>query len=578
MFTNILLVWFTLFAITFSASAFSPPTIASPSPLIFLLFFLLLACILTFQITLVKLKKLPKYFSAFLNAEVSFFVLIFYYLFEVQDYLFYTSTFYEYLSVYTLVFSLPYLITLVAANAYLEANHIKSFLLHLNTQSRFIIPFVIVQLFFLLTNDLLHHYSSFETSSIVLLFIFFILSAICFPWLMATCWSTKGLPGKNHEKELLELCSELDFKCSGIRSWTQLSSNANAAILGIFSFSRFILFSPCLLNNLQKDEIKAILCHEIAHQKKKHLLFYPIVISIGFLLIYTLSKIFFEPAEPLMDLFFFANAWKSPEHLKLLTHLILIFCLFLCYFRFVFGFISRNFEREADMFIFDTNLTPESLIKALTQAAKVNGESIYSPNWHHYSIHERVEFINICHENNKNIAKHKSKILRIKSAIACSLITLICITLSFTYSTLPWVNTLKKNWYAVHDKKQDSYKKYIAESKAATLNLDINAKGAEVLALYTALNHYGVTKYSGLFEYYGAIHLFNLQEKQASLQMLHLAWKKINTEIFKNSSLQEFYFTSLSLLSKLEQDNTLAIKEIKDLIETKMSLAQPQTK
>lgn len=575
MFTNILLVWFTLFAITFSASAFSPPSISASSPLIFLLFFLLLACILTFQITLIKLKKLPKFLSAFINAEISFFVLTFYYLFEIQDFLFHTSTFYEYLSVYTLIFALPYLITLVAANAYLEAKHIKSFFQHLNTQSRFVIPFVIVQLFFLLTNDLLHHYSSFGASSIALLLVFFILSAVCFPWLMAICWSTKGLIQKGLEKELLELCSELDFNCSGIRNWTQLSSNVNAAILGIFSFSRFILFSPSLVNNLKKEETKAILCHEIAHQKKKHLLFYPIVISIGFLLIYSFSKVFFEPTVPLIDLFLFANDWKSHEHLKLLAHLLLILGLFLCFFRFVFGFISRNFEREADMFIFSTTLSPEYLRNALIQAAKANGESIYTPNWHHYSIHERVEFISSCNEDSKIIQKHKSKVAKIKSVIIYSLAILICLNVVFTYSTSPAIASLKKSWSVIHNKKQDSYKRYIAEKKAFKLNLNVQSAGT--LSLYTALNHYGVTKYSGLFEYYSAIHLFNLQEKQASLQMLHLGWKKIDTRIFKSSSLQEFYITSLSLLSKLEQDNVLAIKEVRDLIETKMSLAQPQT-
>ena len=66
---------------------------------------------------------------------------------------------------------------------------------------------------------------------------------------------------------------------------------------------------------------------------------------------------------------------------------------FIFYFRYVFGFFMRNFERQADIYVFQLFDSAIPLMTSLSKIAISSGLSPDKPNWHHFSIKERIQFL-----------------------------------------------------------------------------------------------------------------------------------------------------------------------------------------
>ena len=75
---------------------------------------------------------------------------------------------------------------------------------------------------------------------------------------------------------------------------------------------------------------------------------------------------------------------------------VFILAVFLVYFRFVFGFFMRNFERQADGYVYTLFDSARPLIATFHKIAFTSGQSADRPNWHHYSIRERIDHLARC--------------------------------------------------------------------------------------------------------------------------------------------------------------------------------------
>jgi tetratricopeptide (TPR) repeat protein len=91
---------------------------------------------------------------------------------------------------------------------------------------------------------------------------------------------------------------------------------------------------------------------------------------------------------------------------------LVIILAFLFYFRFIFGYFMRNFERQADIFVFDLLGTAAPLISTLEKIALTSGEPADKPNWHHFSIQERIDYLKGCHSDPSWIRRHHAKVRR----------------------------------------------------------------------------------------------------------------------------------------------------------------------
>lgn len=123
----------------------------------------------------------------------------------------------------------------------------------------------------------------------------------------------------------------------------------------------------------------------------------------------------------------FLSRWPdyAESLIAVLTLIPLAFFLIL-YFRFLFGFFMRNFERQADLYALELVGSPEPLIGSLEKIAIYSGQDRRLPSWHHFSIAERVEFLEQSSREPRLIARHRRKV---RSSVAVYLVLLAALGL-----------------------------------------------------------------------------------------------------------------------------------------------------
>jgi Zn-dependent protease with chaperone function len=180
-----------------------------------------------------------------------------------------------------------------------------------------------------------------------------------------------------------------------------------AGVMGLVKRFRYILVTNALLQALDPAEVEAVIAHEIGHVKRKHLLFY-LVFFAGYVLItYSVLNLLFYAlvyAEPLFRIFIDLGIGRITINSIALSLAMIL--LFLVYFRFIFGYFMRNFERQADGYVYNLFDSSLPLITTLKKIAVTSGQPPDRPNWHHFSITERIHYLVRCEEDRSTIKIH----------------------------------------------------------------------------------------------------------------------------------------------------------------------------
>jgi len=184
-----------------------------------------------------------------------------------------------------------------------------------------------------------------------------------------------------------------------------------AGVMGIIKRFRYLLITPAMINSMTPEEIEAVMAHEIGHVKKYHLQLF-LFLFMGFALLaqgITYPLLFFLLKS---DLFYQISLIVNSDPVSTLTFIATVpmFILMIIYFRYVFGFFIRNFERQADLHVFEAMSDSKPLIRVLEKIAWLNGNIRDLPNWHHFSISQRVDFLQRCQEDRSVIKKHNRKV------------------------------------------------------------------------------------------------------------------------------------------------------------------------
>lgn len=243
----------------------------------------------------------------------------------------------------------------------------------------------------------------------LLLFTFFNLAVIAstvifLPPLAVLIWQCSDLNDSELKTELDALCKRANFRHAGFKIWKIMNHSMTAAIMGIVKRLRYILFTQKLLDHLPNKAIVAILAHEIGHSYYLHLFIYPFIFF-GMVIIGSLVPLVIY--VPILQHTHLEE--RFPEIFSGLYFLFLGLIMAL-YFRFVFGYFSRIFERQADLHIFHLEIPSNHLVEALDTLAVLAGNIHLQPNWHHYSIQERIDFINRADKNKSLISQHTRRV------------------------------------------------------------------------------------------------------------------------------------------------------------------------
>ena len=200
----------------------------------------------------------------------------------------------------------------------------------------------------------------------LILFGFFVcFLALFFPPLVRWLWGCKPMPPGPLRDHIESFCRAQGFH-SEILYWPLFEGQVlTAAVLGIVPRFRYLMITPGLAAALDEEELDAVLAHEIGHVKRYHLVQY-VLLFLGF------SVLAGKLVEPLPYLLlgsdFFYNILQvfpvDPDTMLAAVSLVVLLGFMLLYFRFIFGYFIRNFERQADLYVFQVQGTAWPLIRA----------------------------------------------------------------------------------------------------------------------------------------------------------------------------------------------------------------------
>lgn len=244
------------------------------------------------------------------------------------------------------------------------------------------------------------------------LFAFFVLFlALIFPPLVRRLWNCTPLPPSPLRREIEDFCRRQNFS-SEILVWPLFEGQAiTAGIMGIVPGLRYLLITPALLNTMDRDELEAVLAHEIGHVKKKHLLLY-LLLFLGF-------SVFAGAAAAPLPFLYLGSDWFyelsavlniSPEDLIAVLSAAPVLLLMVLYFRYLFGFFIRNFERQADLHVFKALGHSHALVSSFEKIARLGGNIREQKSWHHFGIGERIDFLEQCERDRSLLRRHDLKV------------------------------------------------------------------------------------------------------------------------------------------------------------------------
>ncbi|CCB87548.1 M48 family metallopeptidase [Parachlamydia acanthamoebae] len=323
-----------------------------------------------------------------------------------------------------------------------------------SAQVRFIFPFAIPFLLLTFLTDIFQNSSLFDfnkmqemstlSDTLILLgfsLVFMLLLLLFLPPLIQWIWQCQPLEPSPLKERLQAICERAGFKHPKLKTWTVMNQSMTAAIIGVVAPFRYILFTKKLLNSLSPEAVEAILVHEIGHSYRRHLLLYPFILFGFITLAGIFSLIFAQTLENTLNLEILLNPTFDWQLIVPLLFFLCYGAFLMLYFRYVFGFFSRLFERQADLHVYILDVPPEHMIKALDELGVATGHTHDHPSWHHYSIRQRIDFINKTIQSPSVVTQHHQKV---KKTLLAYFITLLVGIILFLSPWLPNVFPFSK--------------------------------------------------------------------------------------------------------------------------------------
>ncbi|MGB7161123.1 MAG: M48 family metallopeptidase [Tepidisphaeraceae bacterium] len=157
------------------------------------------------------------------------------------------------------------------------------------------------------------------------------------PEILRRVLHTQPLPASPLRDRLESICRRSNLRYREILLWQTENNMGNAAVMGLLPRVRYILLSDLLLESMRDEQIEAVFAHEVGHIVHRHMGWYVV-----FFVILTLAGI--GASTTLANHF----AWLAFP--SWLPQELLVAAVSVSAFLVTFGFLSRKFERQADVF------------------------------------------------------------------------------------------------------------------------------------------------------------------------------------------------------------------------------------
>ncbi len=285
------------------------------------------------------------------------------------------------------------------------------------------------------------------------------------PSILKRVLHTRPLPDSPLRRRLDQLCKRHKLQYRDILLWHTQNSMGNAAVMGVLPQVRYVLLSDLLLETMTDRQIEAVFAHELGHIVYRHMLWYVVFIV-------TLMFAMSGPGAYLYSLAFPDSVINA--HSEWFGNVVsyTLTALGASLFFFLFGYLSRRCERQADVFaarvmemekpleepneqdalggstamliqIIDTR--PKTIpsvgpyganlfASALHRVAVINNIPVAARSWCHGSIAKRMEYL----ESISSDPDHTTRFDRVMKRIYLLLFATFIITLGWLVVAGVW--------------------------------------------------------------------------------------------------------------------------------------------
>jgi STE24 endopeptidase len=213
------------------------------------------------------------------------------------------------------------------------------------------------------------------------------------PELLRRILQTEPLPAGPLRERLEAVCVRHNIRYRDVLLWRTDYNMGNAAVMGVIPQTRYILMSDLLLETMTDEQIEAVFAHEVGHVIHKHMLWFAVFFAAVMLVLVGLSG----PVGDWLDSLAHHAEW--PAAMAVLAGAAGCLSFFL--------FISRKFERQADVFaarsiqrestgLGEAHVGPHGatvFVSALNQVARINCIPITAWSAFHGSIAKRMAYL-----------------------------------------------------------------------------------------------------------------------------------------------------------------------------------------
>ena len=228
------------------------------------------------------------------------------------------------------------------------------------------------------------------------------------PLLIKPALGLEPLPGGPVRERFEAIARRLHFRFSDLLHWPTRGQVMNAMVVGVVPRARYVVFTDRLLDSLAPDELDAVFGHEVGHAKHGHIPFYVLFFILSAIAVTGLVGL--GTAALAENGWIDAVAWEPWAGLPPLVALI-------GYIFLAFGFLSRQCERQADLYgcrvaSGGDTIAPQgidAMVRALEKVADPSGLDAATAtgrrpsfprrmvalfrSWQHGSIQERIRYL-----------------------------------------------------------------------------------------------------------------------------------------------------------------------------------------
>ena len=278
---------------------------------------------------------------------------------------------------------------------------------------------------------------------------FMVLILLVLPLALLPLWGAQRMPSGEMQQLMSDACQRLGVRVAGLMRWPMAGGRVyNAAVIGMLPRLRYVLFTDDLMRDLPVPQVMAVLGHELGHARHGHLWTYMLFANAGLLVSFLLREDFAKILTPLFEALLPALGLSlANAQIGEVSEIAAILLLMALLWRVAFGVLSRACERQADLVGAELAGDPQVMCDALKSVAHLSGQGEDEPSWRHYSIAQRVAFLQAVRRHPSLAIWHHKFVRMMRHSLILIILTLL---LAMSYIFEPRADSIRDPQQAIN--------------------------------------------------------------------------------------------------------------------------------